>query len=134
MMIKPLLLAAALCGVAAQAQQVDPATEVARIEFPSDAENLSAAALDERLRGNKFTTSLPNGISWRMDYKASGYVFVDVSNGARDNGKWRTEDGKVCAEYRERFPSGCSEMRGGPEGTLYLKRNSTGEIVKLRKQ
>lgn len=134
MMIKPLLLAAALYGVAAHAQQVDPAAEAARIEFPSDAEELTAAALDERLRGNAFTTSLPNGISWRMDYKSSGYVFVDVSTGARDTGKWRTEDGKMCAEYRARFPSGCSEMRGGPAGTLYLKRNSTGEIVTLRKQ
>lgn len=133
-MIKPLLLAAALCGIAAHAQQVGPTTEAARIEFPSDAEELSAAALDERLRGNAFTTSLPDGISWRLDYKSSGYVFVDVSNGARDTGKWRTEDGKVCVEYRARFPSGCSEMRGGPAGTLYLKRNSTGEIVTLRRK
>lgn len=134
MMIKPLLLAAALFGIAAHAQQVDPAAVATRMEFPSDAEELTAAALDERLRGNVFTTSLPNGISWRMNYQSSGYVFVDVSTGARDSGKWRTEDGKVCAEYRERFPSGCSEMRGGPAGTLYLKRNSTGEIVQLRKQ
>lgn len=131
-MIQLLLLAAALGGAAAHAQQAAPAA--AGSAFPADAQELTAAALDERVRGNLFTATLPDGIGWRVDYKASGYVFVDVSNGARDSGKWRTEDGKICTDYRGRFPSGCSEMRGGPSGTLYLKRNSTGEIVTFQKQ
>jgi len=56
-------------------------------------------------------------------------VFVNVSNGASDKGKWRVEGSLVCNEY-ERFPSGCAEMRASAT-RVCLKRPSTGEVVAM---
>ena len=131
-MIKPLTtLAAALCCLAAHGQQ--PAPAAVPMVYPEEAQPLTASQLDERLRGHVFTATLADGTGWRIDYKASGYAFANISNGASDSGKWRTEDSKMCIDYRGRFPAGCSEIRASAQA-LYLKRDSTGEIVTLRKQ
>lgn len=132
-MLKQLTAIAALCCAAAHGQAVPPVTPVAAADFPAGAQVPSAAQLAERLNGNVFTARVADGMTWRMDYKSSsGYVFFDVSNGARDTAKWRTEDGKACYEFRGRFPSGCTDFRLAGD-KLYFQRRSTGEVLALEK-
>lgn len=128
-MINQLAIMAALCCSVAHGQ-----TAVAvPVDFPAGAQAPNAAQLAERLGGQVFTAKLANGVTWRMDYKSSGYVFVDVGTGQRDTAKWRTEDGRVCLEFRGAFPSGCADYRISDD-TLYLKRSSTGEVVALERK
>ena len=94
---------------------------------------LSSQAIDERLRGQVYTGTTAAGVSFRATYKDSGYVFIDLSNGARDSGTWRAEEGKVCVEYRGRFPSGCSEMRASPTA-LFAKRENSTAVTAMQKQ
>ena len=97
-------------------------------DFPADAQVLSASELDARLRGKTYAAKLANGMGWRGEYKDSGYIFVNISSGLNDSGKWRTEDGKICVEYRGRLTSGCSEVRAvGP--ALHAKNATTGVIT-----
>lgn len=132
-----LLACAAPLPAFAQAPSVAPAatdtasTVSAGQDFPADAQPLSASELDARLRGKVYTATLFNGVGWRGDYKASGYVFVNTTSGGSDSGKWRTEDGKVCVEYRGRMRSGCTEIRGGAQA-LYAKSSTTGVVTVLQ--
>jgi hypothetical protein len=119
-----LATAGLLAAPALHAQTNEGATT--RAEFPSDAQTLTAQALKDRLEGHAFKANLQDGSSWRLQFK-SKYIYVNISSGANDSGTWRTEDGKLCVEY-QRFPSGCSEMRGSAKD-LYFKRASTGEVV-----
>lgn len=110
--------------------QAAPASS-AEQDFPADAQLLSASELDARLRGKNYAAKLANGMDWRGQYKDSGYVFVNISSGLNDSGKWRTEDGKICVEYRGRLTSGCSEVRAvGP--ALHAKNTTTGVITVLQ--
>lgn len=124
-MIKQFAIIAALCCTAAHSQ--------APTDFPAGAQPPTASQLAERLGGQVYTAKLGNGVTWRMDYKSSGYMFFDISPGGRDTAKWRTEDGKACFEFRGAFPSGCTEFRVSGD-TLYLKRGSTGEVVMLERK
>jgi hypothetical protein len=110
------------CALISQAQTAVP------IDFPAEAQALSAQQLKERLGGHSFKATLKDGTGWRLQFKGK-YVFADISSGARDSGTWRIEEGKLCTEY-QRFPSSCSEIRG-LENMLLLKRASTGEVVRL---
>ena len=100
-------------------------------DFPAEAQLLSASELDARLRGKVYKTTLANGMGWRADYRASGYVFVNTTYGGSDTGQWRTEDGKVCVEYRGRMRSGCTEVRAAAQA-LYAKNRTTGEVAVLQ--
>ncbi len=126
-MFKPLALVASFCCAAAQAQS--PAPSALPTDFPAGAQTPDAKSLAERLGDRVFNAKLSNGQGWRLDIKNTGYIFVDLSNGARDNGSWRTENGKLCVDYRERFPSGCSEVRLLADHVLLKTR--AGEIVTL---
>jgi hypothetical protein len=111
--------------VSAQTAPVEPKMPT---EFPPDAMILAPQALQQRLEGKAFTATLVDGTGWRLDYRGE-YVFVNVSTGPNDKGKWRVQGSQVCTDY-ERFPSGCSEMRASAT-RLYLKRPSTGEVVAM---
>lgn len=100
------------------------------VEFPAEAQALSDQQLKERLSGHSFKASLKDGTGWRLQFKG-GYIFVDISSGARDTGTWNIKDGKLCTEY-QKFPSGCSEVRSLVKD-VYLKRGSSGEIVHLER-
>jgi hypothetical protein len=128
-MFKQLAIVAALWCSVAHSQTPNAAP----IDFPDGAQAPNAAQLAEQLGGKLYTAKLFDGVTWRMEYQASGYVFVNLSTGPRDSGTWRTEDGRVCIEFRGPFPSGCTEYRLSGN-TLYLKRSSTGEVVALQKQ
>ena len=99
-------------------------------EFPAEAQASSDQQLKESLSGHSFKASLKDGTGWRLQFKGD-YIFADISSGARDTGTWHIKDGKLCTEYRL-FPSGCSEVRS-LEKDVYLKRGSTGEVVRLER-
>ena len=107
------------------AQTAPPAT------FPDGAAPVTTEVLRERVAGKVFRATLQDGSSWRLEYKSNGYAFVDLSNGFRDTGNWRVEDGKLCADWH-RAPGGCNEVRADGDG-LYLKRMN-GEVVALQAQ
>lgn len=130
-MIGPIFLLASMCASAASAQTV-PAGAVLTA-FPADAVPLSREAITERLNGQSYSGTTATGLTWRATYKDSGYVFMDLSNGARDSGTWRAEDGKVCVEYRGRFPSGCSEVRASATMLFSQRENSTA-VIAMQKQ
>lgn len=98
-------------------------------EFPPEAVSISGDAIRARLGNKVFNLQYASGPPFRVEYKASGYAFVNVGTGARDTGKWNAEDNRLCVQW-ERFPSGCSEVRAGKDA-LYVKRLSNGEIIAL---
>lgn len=102
-------------------------------EFPEGAQALPAAALSERVSGKVYGARLAAGPTWRMDFKGNGFVFLDVSTGARDSGKWRAEEGRMCFEFRGPFGTSCAAMRATAD-SLYLKRESNGEVLLLAPQ
>ena len=97
-------------------------------DFPADASAPPATALRDRLAGKVIRAQPVQGPGWRIDMKGSGWAFIDLTNGGRDTGRWRTEDGKLCFDW-QRFPSSCSEVRVAGERVL-LKRTN-GEIVAI---
>lgn len=99
--------------------------------FPAGAQSLEPAVLQARLKDRRFEAKLADGTGWRVAFQG-GFMYIDVSNGARDNGPWRTESSRLCVDYRGRFPSGCNEVRE-LDGHLMLRRGS-GEIVRLMPQ
>ncbi len=98
-------------------------------EFPVDAVALAPASLTERISGKVFKVKPANGQTWRLEYKASGYAFLNTSSGFSDSGKWRVEGSQVCADW-QRSPSSCSEVRL-KDDTVYVKRVSNGEVIAL---
>ena len=115
---------------AAAENYATPATPAGQ-DFPADAEALSVSELDARLRGKVYTATLANGLRWRGDYKASGYVFFNMGNDSKWSGAWRTEDGKVCVDYRGPARTSCTEMRSGAQQALYAKSATTGVVTVL---
>ncbi len=98
------LLISLLMPMASLAQAAIP------IEFPTDALSAGADSLRARIAGKVFRIKPADGTSWRIEYKANGYVFIDTSNGFRDTGTWHVEEGKLCADWH-RANGGCSEAR-----------------------
>lgn len=121
------MLAAWLAAPALAAAQGAAAPAVPT-EFPPEAQALGDAALRERFSGRVLRAQPATGPGWRLEYKDTGYVFMDLTNGGRDTGRWRVEGTRLCIDF-QRFPSGCNEIRALGE-VLYLKRGS-GEVVAL---
>ena len=88
-------MAATLCSVALTSHAQTPAS-AAPHTYPADAQTPDAQQLSAHLRSKVFTGQIATGASWRLEFQPSGYLFVDVSNGQRDNGPWSTE-GASCA-------------------------------------
>lgn len=120
--MKTFLIASVACCSAAFAQPSEAPA------FPDGAAPPNAAELRERLAGKLIKVQLADGSSWRLEYKANGYFFVNTSRGFSDTGEWRTEDGKLCSKGRKINPS-CNDVRVVGDA-LYLKRDS-GEIVQF---
>jgi hypothetical protein len=117
------LVALLLVPIAALAQNALPT------DFPTDALPASADGLRTLIAGNVFHVRPADGSSWRIDYRANGYAFLDTGTGFRDTGTWRVEDGRLCTEWRK-ASSGCSEarLRGS---SIYIRRESNREVVVL---
>ena len=121
------IVAAVLAAGAAAA----PGVAGAPTEFPGDAQSISAADLARKVSGKVFSVDLQNGMRWRLDYKANGYLFVNVSNGMATSGPWRAEDGRLCTHMRGGSAS-CNEVREQGQ-RLYLKRDN-GDVIALNPQ
>lgn len=119
-----LLWAAAVCAQTTEVQSVKMA------EFPSGARIPVAQELADTLANKAWTAIFANGGKARYEFRGQN-LYVDLLPGGRDNGPWRTEDGRLCAEFRSRFPSGCSDVRVH-EGKLVVRRTSTGELITLQ--
>lgn len=102
--------------------------QTAPADFPADASTLSAAALQEALAGKVFAVKLADGTSWRLEYKSSGYFWINTSRGFNDSGKWTVQDGKLCSEL-QKVAASCSEAR--MHGKALLLKRSSGEIIEL---
>lgn len=100
------------------------------VEFPSGARTPAAPELAEKLGEKVWKAQFANGSTGRYEFRGQ-YVYVDLSSGARDNGRWRTEDGRLCVEFRGRFASGCSDVVLH-EGRPVFRRATTGELITLQ--
>ena len=97
--------------------------------FPEGAIPATAEQLKARLTDRVLGARMTNGDDWRFEYKSNGYFFLNTGRGYADTGKWRVEEGRVCAEM-QKSGAACSEMRILND-VLYLKRASNGEVVAL---
>lgn len=97
-------------------------------EFPADAAAPSTETLRQHVAGKVFRVKPFDGNTWRLEYKSSGYAYVDTSRGFRDTGKWHVEGSQLCGEW-QKASSGCNETRL-KDAVLYLKR-SNGEVIAL---
>ena len=95
-------------------------------QFPDGATSPSAAEVKRYLDDKVFKIKLADGNSWRLEYKASGYFFVNTSTGFNGGGQWQAEDGRLCGQLKGR-DRGCNDVRLH-EDVLHLKRDS-GEII-----
>jgi hypothetical protein len=118
---RPLVLFIAVLGALHGAAQA----------FPDGATVPSVAALNQHLNDKVFRIALADGSSWRVEFKASGYVFVDTSQGRSFKGEWKAEEGRVCTKVGQAVEVACSEARLH-DGQLYVKRAATGELVKYQ--
>ena len=82
----------------------------------------------ELIAGKAFSVKLTGGGSWRLEYKAGGYCFVNTSGGFNGKSVWRAQDGKLCSEANG-TPEVCNDVRVSG-GLLYLKRIN-GEVIVL---
>ena len=114
-----LLVLAPLCVLA---QSVKPT------EFPADSTPVTGEALHARLSGKVFAVKPADGSTWRLEYRANGYLFVETSGGFKDTGTWRVEGEQVCGTWQKSGRS-CSEFRL-KDDSLLAKRAS-GEVIKL---
>ena len=105
--------------------------QTAPADFPADTTTPSATALQEALAGKVFAVKLADGTSWRLEYKSSGYFWINTSRGFNDSGKWTVQDGKVCSEL-QKVAASCSEAR--MHGKALLLKRTSGEIIELALQ
>ena len=129
------LLASVLASVlvltafqAAAQTNVPPAAPGAPTAFPADATTPAASAVTELIAGRTFGVNLTGGASWRLEYKAGGYYFINTSSGFNGKGNWRAQDGKLCSATSG-APEVCNDVRVSG-GLLYIKRLN-GEVIVL---
>jgi hypothetical protein len=100
-------------------------------EFPADSTQVTASALQDSLGGKVYSVKLPDGNSWRMDFRLGGSYFWNNARGVSDVGKWSVQEGKVCTEGK-RIGSSCNEVRR--QGDALLLKRDNGEIVVMTLQ
>jgi len=83
----------------------------------------------EQLAGKTYTVKPSDGTTWRLEFKADGYAFLDTSRGYRDSGKWRIDVNSWCIEL-QKSGLACSELRRKGD-VFYYRRISNGEIVPM---
>jgi hypothetical protein len=119
----PSIAAAAFAG-AAFAQAAAPTT------FPEASVAPPANELKTRLADKVFKVNLADSSSWRLEFKASGYWFINTSAGFNDSGEWKTEDGKLCTSRKGFWTCNDARVKGEQ---IFLKRTS-GEIIEYLAQ
>jgi hypothetical protein len=97
-------------------------------EFPAGSTPITGDALQARLSGKVFTVKPADGSTWKLEYKANGYLFLESSGGYKDTGTWRIEGEQTCGTWQKAGRS-CTEYRL-KDDALFAKRQS-GEIIRL---
>lgn len=121
------LFALALCAAASLAS-----AQPAPAAWPDGAQSLAADALRAKVAGKVFKAEGGTAKPSRLQYKDDGFVFLNVSTGFRDTGKWRVEGTYLCTDWQTAPNSGCSEVRVAGD-VLYVRR-SNGELLSLTPQ
>lgn len=97
-------------------------------EFPADARTPDAAEVSTLMAGKTWIMSPRQGGKLQLEHAADGGMRIYVG-GKSDSGTWRSEDGKVCYEFRT-FTSACNDVRLVGEDVYF--RRSSGEVVKMK--
>ena len=97
-------------------------------EFLTDSTIPTDDALRAHVSGKTFKVKPAQGASWRLEYKANGYAYLNTSSGFSDSGKWRVEKGQLCNDWPKLSLNTCSDVKM-KDALLYVKRVSNGEIV-----
>lgn len=121
--MKLCLVSALLFTTIANAQTALPT------EYPEGAVALTGDVIREQLAGKTYTLKPSDGSTWRLEFKADGYAFLDTSRGYRDSGKWRIDVNNWCIEL-QKAGLACSELRRKGD-VFYYRRISNGEIVPM---
>lgn len=124
MSIRLVLTLALLIGASAALAQNPRPTE-----YPPEAVALGPEVIQQRLAGRVFSVKPADGSTWRLEFKDTGWFYIDTDRGYRDSGKWRIDGTQWCADL-SRSGVSCSELRE-KDGQLYYRRVSNGEIVQL---
>ncbi|MEO7114668.1 MAG: hypothetical protein ABIZ18_02290 [Caldimonas sp.] len=125
------ILACIAVTIASQAQAQALIAGQAR-EFPSSAVVIADAAIRDKFEGKTYRVDLADGSSWRLDYKSTGYYFVNTSTGFSDSGKWRIKDGQICTQPRK-GPDSCNDVRDAGDATIFVRRMN-GDVIQLKPQ
>lgn len=99
------------------------------VDPPADSAPIKGDELRSAVSGKTFTYASTAAINGRVQYQDGGFVYVNMSSGFSDRGKWSVQDDKLCYEF-QRAPSGCFPMRA-KAGTLFVKRGSDGQWSQL---
>ncbi len=95
--------------------------------FPEGASAPTAADLKQHVVGKVFDVKIADGTTWRLEYKDSGYFWVNTSTGFADSGTWDAQDGKLCTERKRGNGRSCNDVRI-KDGQMHLKRDN-GEFI-----
>jgi hypothetical protein len=108
-------LASVLASVAfAQVSAAPPADALV-----PDQARLLAAVAGQAFKWHSEDSGRSPGVTARLQYRASGVVIDEASNGFFDTGTWRVEGSRLCAKWRKRA-GGCQEVRIAGD-TLWLQ-------------
>ncbi len=94
-------------------------------EFADGATTPKAEEIRQFFVDKVYTTKYANGAMPRYDFRSSGTIYVNPSQGPSSSGIWSTRDGQICTEIRG--ASQCSDVRM-LNGSMILRR-ANGEIV-----
>lgn len=113
-------LAVALASVLASVSfaQVSPAAPPADAMVPDEA-RLVAAVAGHVFQWHSEDSGRSTGVTARLQYRESGVVINEASNGYFDTGTWRVEGSKLCAKW-QKLAGGCQEVRIAGD-TLWLQ-------------
>ena len=95
-------------------------------EFPQGSSTPTASDVQKHLADKVFSVKNADGTSWRLEFKANGYFFLNTNTGGSVNGQWQAEDGRLCSQIKG-ADRNCVDVRFHQE-LLHLKRTS-GEII-----
>jgi hypothetical protein len=94
--------------------------------FPAESTAPSNEEIKKYVESGVLSAVISDGTTWRLEYRSSGYFFINTSRGFNSDGKWQVEDGKLCGALKGRDRT-CNEVRMH-KGILLYKRDN-GEIV-----
>ena len=99
-------------------------------DFPADSTPIAGDGLRRALSDKRFTVDLADRSTWKLEYKANGYFFVNTSTGFNGSGTWKIQDDKLCTDGKGMNAScGVVYQRGD---SLFMKRSVNGEIIEFR--